>query len=85
MTSTGEAAEVKVPAEDVAPVEVVPATEEPKEVEKPVKEKKPRAPREKKPRQSKVASHPPYFQVILFVDGLIVLILIVSSEDSDEL
>ncbi|KAE8647604.1 hypothetical protein Csa_003640 [Cucumis sativus] len=53
MSSTGEAAEVKVPA-----------TEEPKEVEKPVKEKKPRATREKKPRQSKVASHPPYFQMI---------------------
>lgn len=84
MSSTGEA-EVKVPAEDVPPVEV-PAAEELKEAEKPpVKEKKPRAPREKKPRQSKVASHPPYFQVISSVDVLIVLILIESNENSDEL
>lgn len=63
MSSIGEA-EVKVPAEDVAPPAEVPAVEEPKNDEKPVEEKKPRTPREKKPRQSKVASHPPYFQVI---------------------
>ncbi|XP_027361662.1 histone H1 [Abrus precatorius] len=42
------------------PVEELKAPEE----SKPLKEKKPRAPREKKPKPAKTASHPPYFQMI---------------------
>ncbi|XP_030524002.1 histone H1 [Rhodamnia argentea] len=66
-------AEGEAPAVEQPPAEApAPATEDekPKEVEqeeeakKPVKEKKPRAPREKKPRPPKTASHPPYFQMI---------------------
>ncbi|XWS33839.1 hypothetical protein CRYUN_Cryun22dG0117400 [Craigia yunnanensis] len=57
---------------EVSVTEHPPAVEEPKPAEKPVKEKKPKAPREKKPKvprekkqkQPKTAAHPPYFQMI---------------------
>jgi histone H1/5 len=52
------------PVVEAAPVEVQAAAEETKKAEKVVKEKKPRAPREKKPKQLKTAAHPPYFQMI---------------------
>lgn len=54
------------PAVVAAPMEVPAAAEETKTAEKVVKEKKLRAPREKKPKQLKTASHPPYFQVFYY-------------------
>ncbi|CAK9157044.1 unnamed protein product [Ilex paraguariensis] len=61
MSATGEVenATVEQPAAEVAAAE-----EQPKVVEKPVKEKKPRGPKEKKQRVPKTAAHPPYFQMI---------------------
>ncbi|TJW23219.1 hypothetical protein E7L52_22395, partial [Bacillus paralicheniformis] len=42
-----------------------PAAEQPSNtVEKPAKEKKAKVPKEKKPKTAKIASHPPYFQMI---------------------
>lgn len=62
--------EVEAPAVEAPPAEV-PAIEEPKKAEeKPVREKKLRDLREKKPKsktKTKIASHPPYFQVLEFV------------------
>lgn len=49
---------------------IVPVVENPEEevkppVEpKPLKEMKPKASQEKKPKQTKLASHPPYFEVV---------------------
>lgn len=68
-TVEGEVLPVEQPPAE-APVPVpVPAAEEEKpkeeaEAKKPAKERKPRAPREKKQGPPKTASHPPYFQMI---------------------
>ncbi|KAL5557584.1 hypothetical protein UlMin_039820 [Ulmus minor] len=59
MSATGE---VKAPDVEVPPATT--AAEESKEDAKPVIEKKPKASREKKTKQVKTASHPPYFQMI---------------------
>lgn len=62
MSATGEVenpAVVQPPAEAPKVKEQAPATQ------KPVKEKKPRAPREKKPKSAKTVTHPPYFQVFI--------------------
>jgi len=53
MSSSGE-------VDDVAPVVEMPV--EPK----PVKEMKPKASQEKKAKQTKTPSHPPYFEVIVY-------------------
>ncbi|GKU99278.1 hypothetical protein SLEP1_g12146 [Rubroshorea leprosula] len=60
------AVEVEIPVTEQPPAteESKLATEETKPVDKPVREKKPRVSKEKKPKQPKTASHPPYFQMI---------------------
>ncbi|XP_049384149.1 histone H1 [Solanum stenotomum] len=56
--------EVENPAVVQPSTEAVKVKEQAPATKKPVKEKKPRVPKEKKPKSAKAVTHPPYFQMI---------------------
>lgn len=64
MTAIGE---VENPAVVQPSTEAAKVNEQAPATKKPVKEKKPRAPKEKKPKSAKAVTHPPYFQVFLSI------------------